>query len=226
MSELLTAEQQCVLEEKPSMRREIEISQDDTFTYDGYQVVRGEFFSHLYEPCITFNNFKVYMNAACIRRLPETDYVQILINQEKKKLAVRPCSEESKDSFRWCSNTAKRTPRHVTCRVFYGKITELMGWNPDYRYRLVGKLIQSNGQLLFIFDLTAPEIFTRTPEDGKQPHSSRKPVYPAEWKHQFGVPVEEHRKSLQIDIFDGYALFGMNGKAQNKNTESEDISHE
>ena len=66
------------------------------------------------------------MNTACIRKLPETDYVQILVNQEKKKLAVRPCSEDSKDSFRWCSATAKRTPKHVTCRVFYGKIIELM----------------------------------------------------------------------------------------------------
>ena len=116
--------------------------------YDGYEVVRGEFFSHLHEPCITFNNFKVYMNTACIKKLPETDYVQILDKPEKKrKLAVRPCSEESKEFLplvqRHCGNAP---PKQVTCRVFYGKITELMGWNPNYRYKLVGKLIQSNGQ--------------------------------------------------------------------------------
>ena len=198
MNELLIVDKQLTPEEKPSIKREMEIIEDDSFNYDGYQVVRGEFFSHLYEPCITFNNFKVYMNTACIKKLPETDYVQILVNQEKKKLAVRPCSEESKDSFRWCSATAKRTPKQVTCRVFYGKITELMGWNPSYRYKLVGKLIQSNGQLL----------------------------YPSEWEHQFGVPVEEHQKSLQIDIFDGYALFGMNDKSTKNNMESEDMAHE
>ena len=173
MNELLIVDKQLTPEEKPSIKREMEIIEDDSFNYDGYQVVRGEFFSHLYEPCITFNNFKVYMNTACIKKLPETDYVQILVNQEKKKLAVRPCSEESKDSFRWCSATAKRTPKQVTCRVFYGKITELMGWNPSYRYKLVGKLIQSNGQLLFIFDLTAPEIFTRTSKDGEKARTSR-----------------------------------------------------
>ena len=92
MNELLIVDKQHTTEEKPSIKREIEVIQDDSFNYDGYQVVRGEFFSHLYEPCITFNNFKVYMNTACIRKLPETDYVQILVNQEKKKLAVRPCS--------------------------------------------------------------------------------------------------------------------------------------
>lgn len=226
MNELMIFEKQHTPEEKPSIKKEMEIIQDDSFDYDGYEVVRGEFFSHLHEPCITFNNFKVYMNTACIKKLPETDYVQILVNQEKKKLAVRPCSEESKDSFRWCSATAKRTPKQVTCRVFYGKITELMGWNPNYRYKLVGKLIQSNGQLLFIFDLTAPEIFTRASKDGDNSKISRKPIYPAEWEHQFGIPVEEHQKSLQIDIFDGYALFGMNDKSAKSKMEREDMQHE
>ena len=41
------------------------------FSYDGYQVVRGEFFAHLFEPSITFNNNRVYLNMACIRKLPE-----------------------------------------------------------------------------------------------------------------------------------------------------------
>ena len=44
-------------------------------------------------------------------------------------------------------------------------------------------------------------------EDGKV-KTSRTPTYPEEWKNQFGLPVEEHQKSLQINIFDGYAVFG------------------
>ena len=62
--------------------------------------------------------------------------------------------------------------------------------------------------------------------DGEKARTSRKPVYPSEWEHQFGVPVEEHQKSLQIDIFDGYALFGMNDKSTKNNMESEDMTHE
>lgn len=45
---------------------DIEIEQDDTFSYDGYQVVHGEFFAHIYEPSITFNRCKVSLNTACI----------------------------------------------------------------------------------------------------------------------------------------------------------------
>ena len=31
------------------------------FNYDGYQVVRREFFAHINEPSVTFNNYKFYV---------------------------------------------------------------------------------------------------------------------------------------------------------------------
>lgn len=92
-----------------------EIIIDNTFSYDGYQVVRGEFFAHMYEPSITFNNSKVTLNTACIKRLPTVRYVQILINPDTMKLAVRPCSEDAKDSFMWCTEkNGKRKPKQIT----------------------------------------------------------------------------------------------------------------
>lgn len=30
----------------------IPVTEDDAFSYDGYQVVRGEFFAHTYEPSL------------------------------------------------------------------------------------------------------------------------------------------------------------------------------
>ena len=44
----------------------IPVTDDDAFSYDGYQVVRGEFFAHTYEPSFTFNSNKVSVNTACI----------------------------------------------------------------------------------------------------------------------------------------------------------------
>ena len=40
-------------------RNEEEIIIDENFSYEGYQVVRGEFFAHLREPGITFSNGKL-----------------------------------------------------------------------------------------------------------------------------------------------------------------------
>lgn len=185
------------------------IPEDSTFSFDGFQVVRGEFFSHIYEPSITFNDYKVYVNATCIKKLPEFDYIQILVNPTDYKLAVRPCSEEEKDSFRWCSATAKRTPKQITCRMFFAKVMSLMNWNPSYRYKLLGKLIRSNNELLFLFDLKTPEIYQRTAKDDGKIKTSRTPIFPEEWKNQFGLSVEEHRNALSVNIFDGYAVFGL-----------------
>lgn len=187
--------------------------QSDAFSYDGYQVVRGEFFAHMNEPSIAFNRYKVSVNAACLKKLPEVNFVQILINSDERKLAVRPCEEDEKDSFLWCNtHGGKRKPKQITCKVFFAKLFHLMDWNPDYRYKLLGKLVRSQDEYLFAFDLDAPEVYQRIMENGVT-KASRTPTYPAEWQNQFGIAVEEHKKSLQINIFDGYAVFDITAVA-------------
>ena len=37
----------------------------DDFDFDGFQVVRREFFAHTTEPAVSFNNCKFYVNSAC-----------------------------------------------------------------------------------------------------------------------------------------------------------------
>ena len=172
--------------------------------------MRGEFFAHLFEPSVTLNKETVSVNAACLRKLPDYEYVQFLVNPGEKKLAIKPCIEDMKDSFRWSSGEGKkRKPKKITCKIFFAKIMSLMGWNPINRYKLLGKLIEANGVLLFSFDLNSPEIFQKkTKEDGTL-QASRIPQYPEEWKNQFGLPYEEHRKSLQVDTFSGYVVFGI-----------------
>ena len=131
---------------------------EEAFSFDGYQVVRGEFFAHTFEPSITFCGSK---------------------------------------------------PKQVICRVFFAKLAEMMNWDSSYRYKLMGKLISANQELLFVFDLCSSETYQRsTGADGKA-CAKRTPVYPAEWQNQFGLPVTEHQKQLQINIFNGFTVFGL-----------------
>lgn len=183
---------------------------------DDFQVVRREFFAHIHEPSITFNQCKFYVNAACISKFPNTAFVQVMINREKRILALRPCSEFTRDSFQWCGTPAsngKRKAKQTTCRIFFAKVVTMMGWNPDYRYKMLGKLIQANGEYLLVFDLTSTEVYQRTAREGEKPRTSRKPVYPEAWKNQFGMPYSEHRKSLQVDTFEGYAVYSIKDPA-------------
>lgn len=117
--------------------------------------------------------------------------------------------------FLWCAvKKNSRKPKQITCRVFFAKIVNLMSWNPDYRYKLLGKVIRSGDEKLVVFDLTATETYVRKVKEGEKPKTSRKPVFPAEWENQFGLPVEEHRKQLQVNIFKGYTVFGIQEKVE------------
>ena len=196
------------------VKEEDEVIEDiPTFDLDSFQVVRREFFSHISEPSISFCDYKIGLNAACIKRMPDTDYIQFLVNRQTKTLAVRPCQESDLHSFQWCTTSGgKRKPRQVTGKMFFMKIFTMMDWNPDYRYKILGKLIRANGQYLFVFDLTSTEMYRRIVKEGEKTKTSRVPVFPAEWQDQFGVPFEEHRKQLQINIFDSYTVFGIKDK--------------
>ena len=196
---------------------------NENFNYDGYQVVRGEFFSHVFEPSITFNDNKVYLNTACLKKLPHVDYVQILINSDDKKLAIRPSNGDERDSFLWCSvRNERRKPKYITCRIFFAKVFQLMDWNPNYRYRLLGKLIKSGDEYLFTFDLNSTIVFQGI-NNGAGRRTSKTPVFPSEWENQFGLPIEEHRKLVQVNIFKGYTVFGVsNSKTINSKITTND----
>jgi len=185
-----------------------------TFDFEGFQVVRREFFAHLREPSVTFNNCKFSVNAACIAKFPKIDYVQVLINPETKTLALRPCEEGARDSYAWCSlSKGKRKPRTITCKLFFAKVVDLMEWNPNYRYKMLGRIIHANDEYLIAFDLSATEVYQRTIIEGQKPKNSRTPVFPAEWQDQFGLPFNEHNQSMQINIFDGYAVYAIKEKS-------------
>ena len=204
-------------EEEKSLQDEEIIDLGSDYNFDGFQVVRREFFAHLREPSASFSDCKFSVNTACLQKFPEANAVQVLINQETHLMALMPCDEEAKDSFLWCKEKkGKRQPKPITCRLFFAKVVDMMGWNPSYRYKLLGKLVQANGSKLLVFDLDATEMFQRTVSAEGKVRSSRKPIFPAEWQNQFGIPYSEHQQALKINIFDGYAVYSLQDAAAQK----------
>ncbi len=209
------------------MAAEIEddiLEMNESFDLDEFQVVRREFFAHLHEPSICFNNRKFYVNSACLQRFSNVDHVQVLVNQESKILALLPCPEDTRDSFMWCNvSKGKRKPKQMTCTLFFAKVFSMMDWNPIHRYKILGKVIRSNGLTLLAFDLTATEVYQRSVIEGEKMKTARTPVFPAEWKNQFGLPLHEHRKAMQVNIFDGYAVYAIKNNENSKGESSSSI---
>ncbi|MBO5000836.1 MAG: hypothetical protein J6C58_08405, partial [Bacteroidaceae bacterium] len=74
------SENDTVAEIRVNESREDYVEIDDEFDFEGFQVVRREFFAHLTDPSLTFNNYKVSVNAACLNKFPDTDYVLFMVN--------------------------------------------------------------------------------------------------------------------------------------------------
>ena len=180
------------------------------FDYDGFQVVRREFFAHMNEPAITFCDNKFYVNSACLRKFPTVDYILVLVNPESRIIALRPCTEFTRDALPWSKETkGRRVPKATTCKLLLAKLVSLLGWNPMNRYKLLGKVIRARGEYLIAFDLNAVEVYRRTAgEDGKI-KTSRIASYTEDWKDQFGMSFTEHEQSLQINTFEGYVIFSV-----------------
>ena len=183
---------------------------DNSFRIGEFQVARREFFAHLRDPSITFNRYRFYPNVACINKFPNTDNVLVLVNKTKKILALMPCAPDTRDAYNWCSySKGKRKPKQITCKLFSAMVFSMMDWSHQHRYKILGKIIHTNGEYLIAFDLTAKEVYLRTGAEGEESKVSKVPVYNEEWQGQFGLPYEEHQKAMQINVLDGYAVYSL-----------------
>lgn len=142
-------------------QKELELAQD--FSYDGYQVVRRELFAHLREPAVVIRRDSVTFNTACIAGLEDAVYIQILVNQDNKRMVVRKCEENDKDALRWCiEKPDKRKSRKMSNKLFSAMMYDMMGWNTDCRYKILGHKITHEDETMYIFDLLETEIFMDT----------------------------------------------------------------
>lgn len=142
-------------------QKALELAQD--FSYDGYQVVRRELFAHLREPAVVIRRDSVTFNTACIAGLEDAVYIQILVNQDNKRMVVRKCEENDKDALRWCiEKPDKRKSRKMSNKLFSVMMYDMMGWNTDCRYKILGHKITHEDETMYIFDLLETEIFMDT----------------------------------------------------------------
>lgn len=148
-------------------QKALELAQD--FSYDGYQVVRRELFAHLREPAVVIRRDSVTFNTACIAGLEDAVYIQILVNQDNKRMVVRKCEENDKDALRWCiEKPDKRKSRKMSNKLFSAMMYDMMGWNTDCRYKILGHKITHEDETMYIFDLLETEIFMDTKRKKKE----------------------------------------------------------
>jgi len=176
----------------------------------GYQVTKAELFAHSREPAVTVWDNRIKFNMACLRKFPGVTHIQLLIHPDQKRLIIRPCEPDAPDSLRWASGGGEREVknRDMICAIFAQKLYELMGWNKQYRYKMLGKPAVYNNEALYLFKLNDFELFVTTGS------KKRRSYLPENWRDYFGVPVEEHEEAYKIDLAEGYITQGKVGEKE------------
>lgn len=173
---------------------------DEIIDLAGYQVTRAEFFAHQREVAITVWSDRVKFNMACVRKFPGVTHIQFMIHPDQKRLLIRPCDQDAPDSIRWVSGGGEKEikNRDMVCRIFAEKLFDLMRWDRQYRYKILGKPATCGNEALFLFKLSDFELFVST---GKRRSAS---YLPEDWRDYFGSPALNHEDSYKINPADGY----------------------
>lgn len=189
----------------------------EPFSYDGYQIVRREMFARKNEPAVVIRKDSITFNTACINGLEDTVYIEILINQQKRSIAIRQSDKNKKEAQRWCIDKPdKRKTRSITSTEFTQRLYALMNWSDKCRYKIKGEKKDLSEGTVYFFDLkecdiifekkkkTKAEVLSEPPGVGVSPEEQaerrteemnmvKKPFYPDDWEHSFGVPVSKQR---------------------------------
>lgn len=181
---------------------------DDKLQLSKCQVVRKEFLPHTRDYSLTFSDMRFYASQSCLRKFPNVNAVLTLIDPDERLLILLPCDENTPNAFIWRSfSKGKPIPRKSASPVLYGMIFNLMQWDLNTRYRVLGRVVYEDEKTLLVFDLKKAEAFPRSYSDDNTSKATRRARYPETWREQFGITYGEHTRLVNMKIFGEYSVF-------------------
>ena len=183
------------------------------FDLRGFEVARSEFFDAQNRPYISFSEKVVKFSSACVRKFDSRNIIEILINPVEKKFAIRPTDKTNKNGVVFSHISKGRpSPKAISTAAFRSTIYSLMGWNPEYKYRILGTLYEQGTEIAYIFNAADSEVFFKSnalPVSEMEaagdrsvsiqpfmPSGKRIRAIPKEWSDSFGKPFYIHEMSL------------------------------
>lgn len=174
-----------------------------------FEVLRTEYASGALKAKIILGYESVSFNKACLNLLPETRFVNVLVDRNKKRIIILPVNRHAKDALRWCAVSPAGVHKKRTCtaRKFGEKLYGMMEWVKENKYRVLAYYQEIEGVELLVFNLLECEMVVPefvTTQTGKLVKRGR--VYlPGDWEG-FGTPLEEHRKANEVELNAHYTL--------------------
>ena len=141
--------------------------------------------------------------------LPDTQFVNILVDRSKKRIIILPVHKHAKDALRWCNiKKGEVIKRTCTARKFGEKLYDMMQWIKEYRYRVLAYFQEIEGVRLLVFNLIEYEMLVPdfvTTKTGKIIKRSK--VYLSnDMENGFGMPFTEHAVANNVELNAHYTL--------------------
>ena len=179
-----------------------------------FQVVRKEFSNHKFDANIGFSLLtgQITFNTACINFYEDTNYVQVLVDEKGQRVAIRRCGQYDKDAMQWArfqKKDGKRVTKYIKSDIVCGRIFEMMNWESQYRYKILGtRMIYADADIvLFLLGDAVPfETSFVTGEDGKKKRKINS-FLPPKWRDSFGDYVPDHDRKQAEGMRDALTLF-------------------
>lgn len=127
-----------------------------------FEVVRSGLFDSSKQPTATFSVDRLLFSSDCVQKIGDSGFAELLVNPITQKLALRPTQESNRSKIVISKKVNKNfVPKPVSCAAFGGTLFELLGWNTDYRYKIIGSLFESGKEFVFIFDTVDTEALIK-----------------------------------------------------------------
>ena len=218
----------------PSNPVEIKIAKG-SFDLRGYEVARSQFFSLAGKVVITFSYSAIKFNKQAISRI-NSKFVELFIHPNEGYIATRIAKKEDRNAMNWSTtHNGKLVAKTIAGKAFLPNLYELFGWDPEYKYRIVGVIKEAKTsdpnktEILLLFSLADAEILI--PKKKLEEHlegASEKQLItknnvraiPKSWTRGFGNEFYKQQASLSPPSFmDENWIIDANG--ENVNLEPE-----
>lgn len=206
---------QELIKTKQEQKQELEFE-----SFEGYELPPRTQFSMLKKPAVSIKYGQMTFNMACIRLFEGVQYILPLVNVGRKRLATAMCMEEESASVEWARFKKNEVwvNKTITSVDFIEKIYQSMGWQRECRYKVLGRLANSDRGLILVFDLDEAIMFTPFKEEYDDPVTGEKKkrqvkYYPDLYKTRIGRSYDDYQQARQINLFEDIMSYQEGGSS-------------
>ena len=199
-------EQPTLVDDNPK-EVQIEVAAGD-FDLRDFEITRSEFFDSVKQPYVIFANKKIKFGATITKKFADKNYIELLVNPKERKFAIRQTDKTNRQSV-CCSKLSigQHLPREIPASAFFSTLYDLFGWNTDYKYRIIGSLLEKDNEIAYVFNIDNSEAFFKPyilPKEQDEntkiqhltPSGKRIRAIPQEWTNSFGKQYYIHEQSI------------------------------